>query len=212
MRKKALELIRVSTEGQAGEVRAGIPPQRQVNRRTAQIYDLDIVRSIEIIDVSGAWVLMSPEMQELMRLMESPEIAGVITKEFSRLMRPENFSDYCLLQHSVDTGTLLYLPDGPLDLASKSGRLMGTIRAAFAGVERRDIIERMQDGKETLRRSGKHPGGATTLPYGVGYSKEAQLPASPANRKRNTPGPTENAGLNRNLDNSTDCIADSGAR
>jgi DNA invertase Pin-like site-specific DNA recombinase len=171
--KSVIELIRVSTEQQAGEDRAGIPSQRDINRRTAHIYGLTIVKSIEIIDVSGAAVLSSPQMQGLLRMMESPEIHGVVTKEFSRLMRPEKFTDYALLQQFIDTETVLYLPDGPIDLASKSGRLLGTIRAALAGLERREIIERMNDAKESMRRAGKHAGGESTLPYGVAYSSKA---------------------------------------
>lgn len=170
--KNAIELIRVSTEQQAAEDRAGIPAQREANRRTARVYGLSIVRTVEIVDVSGASVLKSPEMQELLRLMESPEIHGVVAKEFSRLIRPEKFTDYALLQHFIDTQTVLYLPDGPIDLASKTGRLLGTIRAAVAGMERREIVERMMDAKESMRRSGKHPGGGNSLPYGVGYSND----------------------------------------
>lgn len=170
--KNAIELIRVSTEQQAGEDRAGIPAQRAANQRTARLYGLSIVRTIEIVDVSGASVLNSPEMQQLLRLMESPEIHGVVAKEFSRLIRPEKFTDYALLQHFIDTQTVLYLPDGPIDLASKTGRLLGTIRAAVAGMERREIVERMMDAKESMRRSGKHAGGGNSLPYGVGYSKD----------------------------------------
>jgi DNA invertase Pin-like site-specific DNA recombinase len=168
--KNTIELIRVSTERQAGEDRAGIPAQREANRRTARTYGLSIVKSIEIVDVSGAAVLSSPQMQELLRMMESEEIHGVVTKEFSRLMRPEKFTDYALLQQFIDTGTVLYLPDGPIDLASKSGRLLGTIRAALAGLERREILDRMNDAKESMRRAGKHPGGESSLPYGVAYS------------------------------------------
>jgi site-specific DNA recombinase len=168
--KSVIELIRVSTEGQASEDRAGIPAQREANRRTAQAYGLTIVKSIEIVDVSGAAVLSSPQMQELLRMIESPEIHGVVAKEFSRLMRPEKFTDYALLQQFIDTRTVLYLPDGPIDLASKSGRLLGTIRAALAGLERSEIIERMNDAKESMRRAGKHPGGESSLPYGVAYS------------------------------------------
>jgi DNA invertase Pin-like site-specific DNA recombinase len=172
MSKKVIELIRVSTESQAAQDRAGIPAQREINRRTARNYDLDIVKTIEIVDVSGASVLSSPEMQELLRLMGDPEVHGVVAKEFSRLMRPENFGDYILLQRFIETETVLYLPDGPLDLASKSGFLLGTIRAAIAGLERREIIERMQDGKEAMRRAGRHACGYNALPYGVTYSKE----------------------------------------
>src|SRR5580704_16035715 len=170
--KNAIELIRVSTEQQAGDDRAGIPAQHEANRRTALAFGLSIVRTIEIVDVSGASVLSSPEMQDLLRLMESPHVHGVVTKEFSRLIRPEKFTDYALLQQFIDTQTVLYLPDGPIDLASKSGRLLGTIRAAIAGMERREIIDRMQDAKESMRRAGKHPGGESSLPFGVAYSEE----------------------------------------
>jgi DNA invertase Pin-like site-specific DNA recombinase len=169
--KKVIELIRVSTKKQADDDRAGIPAQRDANLRTANIYDLKIVKTIEIIDVSGALVLLSPEMQELLREMESPTIDGVLTKEFSRLMRPENFCDYALLQHFIDTGTILFLPDGPLDLSTKTGRLIGPIRAAMAGIERREILDRMLGGKESKRRAGKHPGGNNTLARGIGYTK-----------------------------------------
>jgi DNA invertase Pin-like site-specific DNA recombinase len=171
MSKKVIELIRVSTKGQAAEDRGGIPAQHAANLRTANLFNLEVVRTIEIIDVSGASVLKSPQMMQLLDLMEDQEIHGVVTKEFSRLMRPENFNDYALLQHFIDTRCLLYLPDGPIDLNSNTGRIIGPMRAAMAGTERQEIRERMQGGKEALRRAGKHPSGYTTLPYGVAYSK-----------------------------------------
>jgi DNA invertase Pin-like site-specific DNA recombinase len=172
MSKNVIELIRVSTEAQAAKDRAGIPAQRTANRRTAAQHGLTIVKSIEITDVSGAAVLYSPGMRNLLSLIESPEMPGVVVKEFSRLMRPENLTDYALLQAFVDTGTILYLPDGPIDFRSKSGRLLGTIRAAIAGLERTEILERSWAAKEEKRRAGKHPQGWITLPFGVGYDPQ----------------------------------------
>lgn len=171
MTTRVIELLRVSTQAQAAEDRAGIPAQRAANRRTAQQHGLEIVRTIEMADVSGAAVLMAPEMRELLKLIESSDIHGVVAKEFSRLMRPENFTDYALLQAFADTNTVLYLPEGPLDLTSKSGRLMGTIRAAIAGLERTEILERIWGAKEEKRRAGEHPNCSITLPFGVGYKK-----------------------------------------
>jgi DNA invertase Pin-like site-specific DNA recombinase len=172
MIKNVIELIRVSTEGQAASDRAGIPAQRAANQRTAAQYELQIVRTIEITDVSGTAVLRSPGMQELLRLIESPKIHGVVAKEFSRLMRPENFADYALLQHFIDSATVLYLPDGPLDFASEAGKLLGGIRALIAGQERREMLRRLHDAKEAIRRAGRNAGAANVLPYGVGYSKD----------------------------------------
>jgi DNA invertase Pin-like site-specific DNA recombinase len=167
--KQVIELIRVSTESQAGQDRASIPAQRAINRRTAAAYGLTIVRSIEISDVSGAAVLRAPEIQQLLTLMERPEIHGVVAREFSRLMRPENFADYALLQAFADTNTVLYLPEGPIDFSSKTGRFMGTIRAAMAGMERVEILERIFGAKEEKRRQGGFAQSKVCLPFGVKY-------------------------------------------
>jgi site-specific DNA recombinase len=170
--KKVIELIRVSTEQQAADDRASIPAQKSVNQRTCIQYGLEITRSIQIADVSGASVLLAPEIQELIRLMQSPLIDGVVAREFSRLMRPENFADYALLQVFVDSKTVLYLPEGPIDLGSKTGRLMGTIRAAIAGLERTEILERIWSAKEEKRRRGELAQGSIVLPFGVGYEHD----------------------------------------
>lgn len=164
---KAIELIRVSTDRQADKF--GIPAQRTANQATAARYGLQMVKSIEISDVSGSSVLLTPEIQTLIELIGSPEIGAVVTKEFSRLMRPERFTDYALLQAFVDSRTTLYLPDGPMDLSDKMGRFMGTIRAAVAGLERGDIRDRSMRGKEECRKAGKKVG--NPVPFGCGYDK-----------------------------------------
>jgi DNA invertase Pin-like site-specific DNA recombinase len=170
MMSKVIQLLRVSTEGQAADDKAGLAAQRAINQRTAATYRLEIVKTIEISDVSGTTVLRAPEMQELLRLIESPDIHGVIAKEFSRLMRPENFKDYALLQAFVDTRTVLYLPDGPIDFSSSMGGFLGLIRAGMARIERREILARMNDAKEAMRLAGRNTGGRSTLPFGVDYS------------------------------------------
>jgi len=172
--KRVIELIRVSTEGQAGSDRASIPAQRAVNQRTAQVYGLEIIESIELVNVSGAAVLRTSEMQRLLKTIESPTVHGVVVREFSRVMRPDDFADYVLLAAFQNTGTVLYLPDGPIDFRSKTGRFMGSIRAAVAGLERTEILERIWTAKEEKRRTGKHPQSEITLPFGVGYDRKVQ--------------------------------------
>jgi DNA invertase Pin-like site-specific DNA recombinase len=169
--KKVIELIRVSTEAQAATDRASIPAQKAVNLRTCVNFGLEIVRSIQMADVSGACVSEAPEMHDLIEAMQSPNIDGVVAREFSRLMRPENFEDYRLLQAFVDSKTVLYLPEGPLDLSSKIGRFVGTIRAAVAGMERMDILERIWSAKEEKRRRGELAQSTVVLPFGVGYEQ-----------------------------------------
>src|ERR1044071_7583843 len=166
--KRAIQLLRVSTEAQAGD-KASIPSQRATNLQTATAYGLTIVKTIEIADVSGAQVLLAPEIQEMLRLMSDPEIHGVIVREFSRLMRPDNFADYAMLQAFVDTETVLYLPDGPVDFASDSGMLTGTMRAVMGGLERRELVKKMWRIKEQKRRDGGFSQSYKCLPFGVTY-------------------------------------------
>lgn len=173
MTKRCLELIRVSTSGQAATDKASIPTQRSTNRQTALAYGLTIVKSIEISDVSGAQVLLAPEIQEMLRLMNDPEIHGVIVREFSRLMRPENFADYAMLQAFTDTETLLYLPDGPIDFASDTGMLTGTMRAVMGGMERRELVRKMWRIKEQKRREGGFSQSRVCLPFGVSFENGA---------------------------------------
>ncbi len=170
-KKRVIELIRVSTEGQARDDRASIPAQRSINRRTAEVHNLEIVKSIELVNVSGAAVLRTPEMQSLLKLIEDPEIDGVVVREFSRVMRPDNFGDFVLFQAFQDTGTMLYLPDGPIDLNSKTGKLVAGLRAIIAGNELSEIRERVWGAKEEKRRSGKLAQSSVVLPFGVGYEE-----------------------------------------
>lgn len=167
---KVIELIRVSTESQAGDDRASIPAQRAINKRTALAHGLEIAVTIEMTDVSGAAVMYAPEMHRLIELLRSRKFAGVVAREFSRLMRPENYYDMGLLQEFVEAKAALFLPDGPIDFSSKQGRLMGSIRAAIAGLERTELLERSWSAKEEMRKSGKCPSSSITWPFGVEYS------------------------------------------
>lgn len=167
--KRVIELVRVSTESQAAEDRASIPTQRAINRRTAAQHGLTIIRSVEMSDVSGAAVLKAPEMQELLKLIENPEIVGVVAREFSRLMRPEDFTDYYILQVFCDTRTVLYLPEGPIDFSNKMGRMYGVMQAAWAGAQRLEFRETVWNHKEQKRRNGEFAQGRICLPFGVAY-------------------------------------------
>lgn len=172
MIKRAIQLIRVSTLGQASDDHASIESQRTINARTAAQYGLTIVRTIEMAGVSGTAVLLAPEMQEMIRLMADPEIHGVVAREFSRLMRPENYADYALLQVFVDTRTTLFLPDGPIDFASNDGRLIGTLKASIAGNVRREMLKAAWEARETKRRNKELAQSRVCLPFGVDNKKD----------------------------------------
>jgi DNA invertase Pin-like site-specific DNA recombinase len=138
--------------------------------------------------VSGASVLYTPEIRQLLEDIQSPDIEGVVAREFSRLMRVDGFEDYRLLQAFVDSRTVLYLPDGPIDLTNKIGRLMGTIRAAIAGLERTEILERIWSAKEEKRRRGELAQSQMVLPFAVGYDNNRGFYAHARHSRRELSG------------------------
>jgi DNA invertase Pin-like site-specific DNA recombinase len=168
-----LALVRVSTAEQAKDDHAGLPAQREAIRRTAQRHGIDIVKTFELADISGARVRFSAEYREFLQQCGHPGITCVVTKEFSRLMRPERFEDWAILQHFADNGIALYFPDRVINLAeSAAAKLMAGIEAGVAGFERLQIMQRIHDAKEELRKKGYHPSAEHTLARGIGFTKK----------------------------------------
>lgn len=170
--KRVIELVRVSSSGQAEDDKGGIPAQHAANERTASMYGLEIVSTLEMVDVSGTAVLEDARFRRLLKDLKRDDIDGVVTREFSRLMRPENLDDFYIIGRFQEANKLLFLPDGPVDFTSRSGRLLGGIRALIAGEEREAIRERMMGGKEALRRQGRWAAGLHQLPFGVAYDQK----------------------------------------
>src|SRR5207248_1748193 len=111
-------------------------------------------------------------MQRLLSLVHSEEIHGIVAREWSRLLRPENPSDYVLIELLRDHKVTVYLPDGPADLTTSSGMFMSQVQLAVAAYERRQTRDRSGAAKEQMRREGRAASCYLTWPYGVGYSKD----------------------------------------
>ena len=166
---KAIEFLRVSTEEQGAEDRAGLPRQKVANATTIKKHGLSITRTITITDVSGTSVMQTPEVQELLGLIRSDEIKGIVIADLDRLMRIDDLRDFALLQHIRETNTLIFLPDQVIDLNTQSGLLLGSFQAIISGNELTQIKKRMLDAKEIKRRQGEHPNNLKSLPMGVRY-------------------------------------------
>ena len=174
MTTKVIEFRRVSTEEQGSDDKAGLPRQKEANAATIKRHKLTVVEVIELSDVSGTEVMRTREMKRLLELIKSDDIRGVVVSDQDRLFGPDNFHHYGLLQDFIDTNTLLYLPDGPLDIKTQSGYVLAAIQAVFSGNELRQIKKRMLEGKEIKRKNGEHPKSAITLPTGVDYDRETK--------------------------------------
>lgn len=164
-----VELLRVSTESQAAEDRAGLPAQHAANLQTCTRLGLQIVESVEIVE-SGTEVARSPQMAAVLDTVISGRARGILLAEYSRLFRPDRWSDMIVLQTLSDHNAPIYLPSGPIDLQSELGFVQATINNLVAAMERRRIQERMHRGKEEHRRRGAHVSGVG-IPFGMRYSK-----------------------------------------
>lgn len=169
-----IELLRVSTSDQADNDRAGLPRQQEANRRTIERHDLDVVRQVRLVDVSGACTLAAPEVQEMIRMIQSGQARGIVLADLDRLLRPDDWTSFGVFQPIKEAGALIYLPDQVLDLNTQAGFLMSGMQAVIAGNELAQIKKRMQGAKEEKRRQGKCPQSWIALPTGVGYDRAAE--------------------------------------
>lgn len=167
------ELLRVSSEEQAEDTRAGLARQKAVNERTLLSRGLTRVMTLEL-HVSGTVMVDHPQLKNLLDLIKRREIHGVVCADLDRLFRPDNFHSYSILQTFQDYGAKIYTGDSVYDLQTSNGLLQSSIRSAIAGFELSLIRERLHGAKETKRKAGKFPGCWKNLPFGVGYDRKTE--------------------------------------
>lgn len=172
-----VELVRVSTSGQATEDRAGIPAQRATNRQTCARHSLRVVETVEIVE-SGATVATSAEMQRVLDLLRAGRARGIVLAAYDRLFRPDRWTDLAILQVISDHGAQIYVPAGAIDLQTEIGFVQASVNNLLAGLEKRRIRERTMRAKESLRREGKLASGAP--PLGMTYDRAAGWSYTPA--------------------------------
>lgn len=163
--KKAIGLLRVSSEAQAHEARAGLPSQRREAEGIAARHGLEVVEWVELAGVSGSAVLDDDRFLALLQRIEDPDIHGVILAALDRLMRPEDPGYYRIFARFRDTGTVLYTGSGARDF--RSDRLLMMLETEIASLERDKIRERTMLGKELLRQQGRNVSGRHA--YGTDY-------------------------------------------
>lgn len=168
-----IELLRVSIQSQDSDERLGLDAQHSVNLATCARLGLEIIGEPIRVVVSGAEIVGSEAMEQVLEAISFGRARGVVIAEYSRLFRPDRWDDYRILQTFADHAALIYLPSGSIDLQTEGGFVLATVNNMVASLERRRIKERMQRGKEEHRRRGGHPNGAHQVPLGIGYSKEA---------------------------------------
>jgi|GEM_PF-838195 len=173
-RNRVVGLVRVSTFRQADENAGGVPRQRQVIERTIANRNLDCLRVYEIADCSGTEVRNHPDIRELLQLIATRVVDGLVVADLDRLFRPDQPTDFALLQVFKDTAATIYSGDTVYELGTKDGLLFSGIRSAISGFELQLMRERQQGAKEEKRKKGLNPCNELTLPLGIGYDRKNQ--------------------------------------
>lgn len=172
--RRAVALLRVSSEAQAGPDRGGLDRQRAAVAEIALRHGLEIVETIALEGVSGASVLADAAFRRMLARLDDPAIAGVVVDDVSRLMRPEKLSDYQILEAFRGAGKLLFTRDGERDVRAFGGRILSLLQGELAAYERQEIARRTREGRERKRRLGirTEGGGKIGIPIGVAYDRE----------------------------------------
>ncbi len=166
-RFRAIGFCRLSTEEQAQEGRAGLLRQHQELRLSAERWNLEIVRTLEVTDVSGTQVLESSEFQELLRSL--PDVDGVVVAAIDRLMRPDDFACFSIYDYFLKQRKLIWTPSSRLDVHEDSGFMEALVSGMMAGLDRRRILRNTQTAKEENRKRGRCANAKITLPQGVDF-------------------------------------------
>jgi len=166
--KRVIQLLRVSTDAQARDQRMGMEAQRTACVQLCRAHGLTVGHTVELTDVSGAAIMQTPEMQQLCALLQQGQYHGIVTREFSRVLRPQNY-DYFLFGVMAATRTTLYSEAGTIEPWTSTGRMMVAMHGAIAANELDTIRARMMAGKEAARRAGRWVSGR--LPLGVAYTR-----------------------------------------
>lgn len=169
----AIGLIRVSTEEQAADGGGGMPRQREAILNVARQNNLLLVRIDEIIDVSGTNVQNSPIFQRILQDVRGKNADGVIVAEMDRLVRPDSFSSFDILDSFRESGAKIWTEKTIYDPATPVGFFQSLILGGVAGLERSTILARTQGAKEAKRKMGQCPSADITLPTGVSYNRKA---------------------------------------
>jgi DNA invertase Pin-like site-specific DNA recombinase len=170
-RERAIAMIRVSDAGQAGDDRYGPQRQRTAIEQGAARHNVEIVKWVEIIDVSGRHVQDDPDFLRMGSDLRAGVADGVFVAEQSRFVRPGTWKEYGVLDILRDNKKVLWTPGDRLDPSTRGGWYALTVGGMISGDELNTLRERLDGGKIEARKKGKHVGGNHMLPRGVVYLK-----------------------------------------
>lgn len=180
LRPRVIALVRVSDLEQANDDKHGIPRQKTQINNGAKLHDVEIIRWVIVVDVSGKDVMNDEDFQQIFADLRSGAADGVIVAEQSRLVRPGRWSDFGILDIFRDNKRQIWTPSARIDPNTKEGWYILTCGGMISGDELKTLYDRLVGAKQELRDEGKHAGGDHMLPRYVRFVRERD----PKNHRR----------------------------
>lgn len=163
-------LVRVSTTGQAGDDRGGLPRQRAAVGEAVRRHGLTVVRAFELPGVGGDRVSTTPAWAEIRALLAQGRIRGVVCDAVDRLCRASDL-DLTVLADLQRHGASIWTPGEVRDLSSATDGLLAGLLALLGGVEKSAITRRAWEGKRARRQAGRWTQSLDHLPVGVSFDR-----------------------------------------
>jgi hypothetical protein len=166
MTRRVIAVLRASSDSQ--DVRR----QHGDIARVARAHNLEVIRTLELVGVSGTAVLDNSQIQHVLADLERPEVDGVALSALDRLFRPKRYGHFAILDRFCDQRKKIWSArEGEVDPLTDEGYDKCISAGGRAGAEWRELRRRTMQGKEVLRTEGRHVNGDVTLPRGVAYDK-----------------------------------------
>ena len=168
--KRALALLRVSTDGQ------DVQRQRADIEKLKKLHSLEIVRTLELVGISGTAMLTNEQTQQLLQEVAQPGIDGLAASAVDRVIRPKRGRDFGILDGLQDAKRHLWtVRDGHMDLGSPEGWERAMAASLRAGSELQEILRRVRDGKAEKKAEGRAVNGNAVLPDGLKFDGRTGL-------------------------------------
>ena len=148
---RVIALLRVSSKPK----RASLERQRTVITHTVNTHNLDVIRTVTLVDVSGNNVLQHPEFQGILRAIETREVDGVVVADQDLFFPANHFESFVALDVLKMANAKLYTGCHVHDFSNMEGIFLSYMSAILRNDYRRTIIKRMQQGKEMKRQERK---------------------------------------------------------
>lgn len=161
--KRAAVYLRVSTEGQTGEDRYGLPAQKEAVESYAKSKGFSIVAWYEDDGISGA-TIDRPGLQDMITDAGADAFDLVLVAKMDRIARDvfvALFVEKKLLEHDVE----IHSVSEPISGKDPMNTAFRQMMAVFAELEKSMITARMSGGRRQKARGGGYAGGGAAIGY-----------------------------------------------